>query len=217
MQAGIKTLPLILSMIVSTIVCARITQTVGYYVPAMLLSPLFCSVGIGLLTTLNAEAGPSKWIGYQVLCGIGIGAAFQSPSLAVQAVLPRADVPLGTGLVFLNQQLGGAVFLSAAQNIFSNKLTSQLSGVTELDAEIIFQTGVNELYDVVQPNEVSSVVEAYNYAITRIFIMGTALSALTIVGASVMEWKNINMKPVAKEEPKGESSRIKPDNGNQAA
>ncbi|KAF2236944.1 MFS general substrate transporter [Viridothelium virens] len=193
-EAGIRTIPMVTSFVVFAIPVAIFIQKVGYYVPAMLLSPILCAVGSGLLSTLTPSAGASHWIGYQVLYGLGIGAGFQTSTLASQNVLSRADVPLGMALMFFMQQLGGSIFLSVGQNIFSSKLVDNLAGVAGLDPKIIINTGATALRGIVPPSELGTVINAYSYALTRVFILAAALSACTILGALMVEWKSIKSK-----------------------
>jgi MFS family permease len=194
MHAGISTIPLVLTLVIVGILAAMFTQKIGYYVPAMLISPVFCSIGAGLLSTLSTASDHSHWIGYQVLYGLGIGCGFQTSNLSAQNVLPRSDVPLGLALMFFMQQLGGSVFLSVAQNIFSSKLVGRLSGVAGLDPKAIINTGATDLRSIVPSNELSTVLDAYSYALTRVFILTTALSACMILGALAVEWKSIKSK-----------------------
>ncbi|CAG9945077.1 unnamed protein product [Clonostachys rosea f. rosea IK726] len=191
MDAGIKTIPLVLSMVVFTILSAKLTERIGYYVPAMLICPILCSVGGGMLSTLDENSGHSKWIGYQVLYGFGMGCGFQGPNLAAQTVLPRVDVPIGIALLFFMQQLGGAIFVSVSQNIFANELLKRLSGVAGLDTEAVLHQGATELRKIVPPSELDVVIKAYNVSITRVFVMVAALSASIIIGSLAMEWKSI--------------------------
>ncbi|KAF4632700.1 hypothetical protein G7Y89_g5426 [Cudoniella acicularis] len=194
MHAGVSTIPLLLSLIIMGIVAAIFTQKIGYYVPAMLLSPVICSIGSGLLSTLSPSSYHGYWIGYQVLYGLGIGCGFQISTLTPQNVLPRTDVPLGMALMFFMQQLGGSIFLSVGQNIFSSKLVDSLSGIAGLDAEAIVNTGATDLRRIVPSSEISAVVDAYNYSLTRIFLLTAALSACMILGALAVEWKSIKGK-----------------------
>jgi hypothetical protein len=194
MDAGIHTLPILLSMIVFGIVAAVITQKIGYYVPAMLLSSVICAVGGGMLSTLTPSVGKNKWIGYQLIYGIGIGFGFQTSNLAPQNVLPRADVPLGMALMFFVQQLGGSVFLSVGQNIFSGQLVRGLSGIAGLDTNAIINTGATALRNIVPSGELDRVIEEYSYALARVFILTAALSACMIIGALAVEWKSIKSK-----------------------
>lgn len=102
-----------------------------------------------LLSALSLSSEHSYWIGCQVLYGVGIGCGLQTSNLAAQNVLPRADVPLGLALIFFMQQLGGSVFLSIGQNIFSSKLVDSLSKAAGLDAEAVINTGATDLRSIV--------------------------------------------------------------------
>lgn len=191
MEAGIRTIPLVLSLVVVSIVAAIFVEKVGYYLPPMLLSPVLCAVGGGMLLTLTPDAGSNHWIGYQVLYGFGIGCGFQTSTLVPQNVLPGTDVPLGMALMFFMQQLGGSVFLSVGQNIFSSQLVDSLSGIAGLNTEAIVNTGATALRNIVRPNELKKVTDAYSYALTRVFILTAALGACMILGVVMVEWKSI--------------------------
>jgi hypothetical protein len=210
-EAGIRTIPMVLSIVLFGVVVAIFTQKIGYYVPSMLLAPVLAATGSGMLSTLTPASSRAEWIGYQVLYGLGIGSGAQSANLAIQAVLPREDVPLGTGLAFFMQQLGGALFLPVAQNMFSTSLVKQLSGIAGLDTRVIINTGATDIKNVVPEAELDTVVKAYSYATTRVFVLGAALSACMIIGALGVEWKSIKkeklVKPVENREEaeKGES------------
>ena len=194
MHAGISTIPLILSFILIGILTAICTQKIGYYVPPMLLSPVLCSIGAGLFSTLTPSSEHPTWIGYQILYGFGVGLGFQTSMLPAQTVLPRADVPLGLALLFFSQQLGGSVFLGVSQNIFSSRLVERLSGIAGLDTDAIVNTGATALRSIVPPDQLKTVVGAYSFALTRVFVLTAALSAVMIVGALAMEWRRIEGK-----------------------
>jgi MFS family permease len=201
MQAGIRTIPTVVSLVIIGIVAAIAVQKIGYYAPAMLLAPILAATGAGMLSTLTPSSSSAEWIGYQILYGFGVGVGAQSASLAAQTVLPREDVPLGTAMNFFMQQLGGAMFVPVAQNLFSTQLVKRLSGVVGLDTEIILNTGATDLKKVVPAGELATVVNAYSYALTKVFILGAALSACMMIGALGVEWKSIKKaKPQAAEQ-----------------
>ena len=202
MHAGVSTIPLVLSLVIVGIIAAIFTEKIGYYVPAMLLSPVLCSIGAGLLSTLSPSSGHSAWIGYQVLYGFGIGCGFQTSTLPAQNVLPRADVPLGLALMFFMQQLGGSVFLAVSQNVFSSRLVDGLSGVAGLDTQAIINTGATALRTIVPLDQLETVIHAYSHALTSVFVLTAALSACMILGSLAVEWKKIKGKNQTKERPK---------------
>jgi hypothetical protein len=94
-------------------------------------------------------------------------------------------------MIFFMQQLGGSIFLSVSQKLFSTKLLDRLSGVAGLDAEAIINTGATNLRSVVPASNLGTVRNAYNYELTRVFIMAAALSSVIILGALSVEWKSI--------------------------
>ncbi|KAL1799022.1 hypothetical protein ACET3X_003059 [Alternaria dauci] len=191
MQAGVRTIPMVLSLVFFGIVTAVITQKVGYYVPAMLLSPILASIASGFLSTLTPHSHASKWIGYQVFYGCGLGVGAQTANLVAQTVLPRSDVSLGMAMMFFVNQQGGAIFLAVGQNMFSTQLVKRLSGIAGLDTGAIINTGATEIRTVVPANEISTVVSAYSYSLTRVFILSAALSACMIIGALMVKWVSI--------------------------
>lgn len=190
-QAGIRCLPMVLGLMLTGILAAIFTQKVGYYLPMMLISPFISSIGAALLSTLQPNSGQGEWIGYQAMYGLGIGFGFQSSIMAAQTVLQRSDVPLGVSLMFFMQQMGAAIFVSVGQNIFSTRLVDRLHGSTQLDPEIILNTGATDLGRIVPPNEMPTVVEAYSYSLTRVFLLAAALSAASLLGAVAVEPRSI--------------------------
>ncbi|KAH8812481.1 major facilitator superfamily domain-containing protein [Xylogone sp. PMI_703] len=194
-ESGIRLIPMVLSLMVAGIASGQVTARIGYYVPAMLISPVLSSIGAGLITTLKQSSGHSEWIGYQVINGFGLGLAMQVTGLAAQAVLPREDVSTGTAVMFFSQQLGGAIFVSVGQNIFIRSLVSGLDNVPGLSVMAIVNTGATDIQRDVPSQYLPQILKAYNHALTRTFIIATIMGALSILGSFTMEWKNIkNMK-----------------------
>lgn len=191
MESGIRTIPLVLSLVLFGTLSAIFTQKIGYYVPAMLTAPVLASIAAGLLSTLQPTSGKAMWIGYQIFYGIGLGFGMQTANLASQTVLPRSDVALGTAMNFFSQQLGGSVFLAVSQNIFAHDLLGQLTGRTGLDPQSIVNTGATELRKIVSPQDIGIVIDAYNHGLTRVFILAAGLSAAMLLGAVFVEWRSI--------------------------
>lgn len=84
-DSGIYTLPLVLSLVVASIIAGGITTKIGYYVPAMLLSPCMLAIGQGLMSTFRVNESSSHWVGYQFIAGFGLGLGMQAPGLASQS------------------------------------------------------------------------------------------------------------------------------------
>lgn len=193
-NSGIRLLPMVLPMVIGSVLSGVLTSRVGYYTPFMLFGVVLLSIGAGLLTTLQVGTGEPRWLGYQVLYGLGMGMTFQAPNLAAQTVLPTRDVPVGTSLMLFSQLLSGAVFVSAGQNVLDNELLRRLARVVPgFDASAIADSGATSLTSLPGPLR-SAVLAAYNEALRRVFRVGLALTCLTILGASALEWRSVKSK-----------------------
>ncbi len=88
--------------------------------------------------------------------------------------------------------MGGALFISVANNIFDNKLKQGLQNIGGINAEIITNIGATDLRSVVAPEKLDSVLIVYNAALVQAFYVAVGLSAAAIIGAVTVEWKNTN-------------------------
>ncbi|KAL6881380.1 putative aflatoxin efflux pump [Trichoderma novae-zelandiae] len=190
-RSGIYTIPLVLSLVIAVTLSGILTQRIGYYMPALVLAPCIMAVGEGLLYTFKPDTGSPHWIGYQFLAGFGLGFGFQTANLAVQATIPKKEIPTGVSILFFAQQLGGAIFLSVGQTILNTLLVSRLENVPGLDPMMIIKSGATELRNAVPPQFVSAVVDAYNYACTHIFLAALALTCCQLVCALGIEWGSV--------------------------
>ena len=151
-KSGVYTLSLVLSLVVASVMSAAVTQRIGYHVPSMMLSACFMAIGVGLMAAFAPTTASPDWIGYQFLVGFGVGLGIQTVGLAVQATLPKEDIPSGIAVTLFAQQLDGAVVVSVGQAILSGLLVSRLSRLPGLDAAAVVRTGATELRQVV-PDE----------------------------------------------------------------
>lgn len=69
-QAGIKLLPLLISVVISSVLTGGLVSAVGYYNPFILPSMVLFAAGAGMITTFTITSPFSVWFGYQVLCGM---------------------------------------------------------------------------------------------------------------------------------------------------
>ncbi|KUI71427.1 Putative HC-toxin efflux carrier TOXA [Cytospora mali] len=196
-NSGVRLLPMVLPMVVSSITSGVLISKIGYYTPFMLFGVVLLSVGAGLLTTLQVDTGEGKWIGYQVIFGFGMGMTFQAPNLAAQTVLPTHDVPIGTSLMLFSQLLSGAIFISVGQNVLDNELLRNLAGIAGFDASTILNSGATTITALPEPLK-SLVLVAYNAALRKTFQVGLVMTCLTIFGAATLEWRSVKGKKPSK-------------------
>jgi hypothetical protein len=191
-------IPAVLGITTASMMAGFATRKIGYFTHFMYLSSIITPIGAGLISTFTTTTARPKWIGYQVLWGVGLGLGMQQPSVGAQTVLVRKDVPTGVSMMFFAQGLGGAIFVSVANNVFDNKLAQGLTTISGIDPSVVAHVGATDLRTVVPQQYLHSVLAVYNAAVKNAFYVTTALAAATIFGSLAMEWKSL--KKVAAEQ-----------------
>ena len=188
-------LPLILAVVICSMLAGGLVTAMGYYSPFMIASSIILTVGAGMLSTLEPDSPHPKWIGYQALFGIGLGMGLQQPLIVIQTALPPTDVPSATAIVMFAQTLGGAVFVSVGQNVFSNRLVHNLrQRAPGVDVATVIRAGATMVRKVVDQDVQKDVLRAYSLAITQTFYVGVAMGALSILGTFVIQWLSVKKK-----------------------
>ncbi|KAF2090639.1 MFS general substrate transporter [Saccharata proteae CBS 121410] len=194
-KSGIMNLPMILGLVVISVTSGALVTVLGYYAPFMIVSSVLMTIGAGLLTTFTPDTNHSHWIGYQFIFGAGVGFGMQQTIIAVQAALPTDDIPIATALIMFSQSLGGALFISVGQNVFTNQLIKNLAAqVPGVDSALVLSTGATDLQAAIAkqfPQFLGGVLKAYNDALTQTWYVCVAMGALSIVGALCVEWKSV--------------------------
>lgn len=189
-------LPLSLSDILAANLAGVSVMLLDYYNPFLLSGTALKSVGIGLFTTFTVSTDHEHWIPYQVIYVLGAGMTVTMPVIAVQTVLKREQVPVGTAIIMLFQFFGGSVFLAISQSVFSNELVDSLTKLALNSSEIqdIINAGSAAVREVVTAQQLPGVLNAYNTRITSAFYVATAACACAFLAAFGLEWRSVKGK-----------------------
>ncbi|KAH7021083.1 major facilitator superfamily transporter [Microdochium trichocladiopsis] len=196
-EAGLKLLPLLIAVVVSSMASGVLITVFGYYNHIILVEMALVAIGAGLITTFNLATPMSQWFGYQVVCGLGIGVGFQAGVLVVQNVVTQELVPQGTACVQFFQQLGGAVFIAVAQTLFQNGVIEGLARDTPgLDPAIIINTGANLVPQTLASMGLADLTEkvltAYMDGLRDTFYLTLGGACAAFLVAFGLEWKKID-------------------------
>jgi len=194
-KSGILTLPTVVGLMISLIFSGVATSIVGYYNFFMWFTSMLTPVAAGLMTTLKVDAGLGSLICYQALLGFAAGIGFQAPQSAAHAVLSAADAPMGIAVIQFMQGLGPAICVSAAQTLFTSRLTADLSTFApSLNATSLETMGLSDLKKNIGAKNLKGVLLGYDKAVTQTFYLPVALTCLSLVGTLGMEWRSVKKK-----------------------
>ncbi|EPE30769.1 MFS general substrate transporter [Glarea lozoyensis ATCC 20868] len=200
LRSGVMICPMIIAFVVMCAVSGGVTQRIGYYNPAMIFGAVFSAIGGGLLSTFNVNTASSKWVGYQILYGLGAGAGVPPCVLVIQTVLSTEDIPLGVSLTNLFQMLWSSIAVATAQTIFGNELAKGIAAVIPgFDVRGLSYTGASHLAIIYSPSQLENVVPIYSTAIGKTFLITASLGCVGLFCALGLQWKSMK-KTVAEGE-----------------
>ncbi|KAL0941719.1 major facilitator superfamily transporter [Colletotrichum truncatum] len=195
-QSGVRYLALCLAFIFTIFLSGWGVTKTGYYQPFMLAGTILLSVGSGLLSTLQVKSGADRWIPFQVIAGLGIGASTQQAAVAVQSTLSEGDIAIGVAVVLFFQCFGPTTGITIAQAVFASDLASGVSAqLPSVSIKEIATSGATQLSDLVSPEEFGTLLNVYNHAVTRTFLVAGAMAAASIIGVV-----GVGMKKIQSEE-----------------
>ena len=141
------------------------------------------SVGAGLLSTLDPLSSPKTWVPYQIIAGLGIGASTEQPSIATQSSLDEADAPIGVAVVLFCRNLGPAAIVSVANAVMARTLKTEIGRqLPSLDPGVVASAGATILKESVPAQHFTVLLNIYNQAITRTFLVAALLAASSVIG-----------------------------------
>ncbi|KAF1981617.1 MFS general substrate transporter [Aulographum hederae CBS 113979] len=106
LMSSIRLLPYVLSVSIGAGVVAVLVAKVRYYNPFFAIGAVFFAVGAGLVSTIDADVSPPKWIGYQIILGLGVGFVLLANVVPGQTTLAEKYHSVANGLTFLCSMLG---------------------------------------------------------------------------------------------------------------
>lgn len=194
LQSGIRTLPYLMALLLTPMISGILITLVGYYVPFMLVGSTLITIGSGLLFTLSPHSTKGQWISYQILAAFGAGLCRQIAFSAVPLVLHEDDLATASALVAFCNSLGPTLAIGIGQSIFTTSFVQQVSSVSSIDVKEVLTIGASNLSAFVSSSQLGIVEQAFNYALTRAFILSTASAGAAFCCSAAMEWINVKKK-----------------------
>lgn len=196
LESGVDMIPYFIVNAFFSILAGVLVSIIGYYVPPCLIGNAIATVGCGLLTLLSPNTTTAEWVGFQILVAAGFGLSIQQGFTAVQTVLPRDQVSIGTAAVVACQSFGGAIFVSVGNNIFQKELMVDLerNPIPGVDVAKVISAGATAFRDLVPEDVLPTMLVVYNDALRKVFIATIPLAGLAFFATFFIEWRSVKVK-----------------------
>ncbi|KAK4870166.1 hypothetical protein LT330_005220 [Penicillium expansum] len=192
-MSGVRNLPLIVSMSLAIVVSGGSITKTGHTAPLMVIGGVLATLGAGLLYSLDIGTSTGKWIGYQIIGGVGWGLAYQVPINAVHGAVGPSDIATVTGIIVFFQTVGGAVFVTAAQSAFVNQIIVHIDAAASgINSSLVVATGASELRDVFNTEQMTVILPAYMTGLKVAYAISIAAAGIALCLSFFNNFKKID-------------------------
>ncbi|KWV29836.1 MULTISPECIES: MDR family MFS transporter [Micromonospora] len=191
--AGLMSLPMILGLLVSSTVAGQLITRYGRWKAYLVAGAAVMTVGMLLLSTIDADTGVPLLSLYMAVLGTGVGMLMQNLVLAAQNDVPAHELGAATSVLTFFRSMGGAIGVSALGAVLANRVTGLL---TERLGPAAGATGggTTEVPDLAAlPAPVLAVVrDAYATATAELFLVGAPIAFLALVAVLFVREKPLH-------------------------
>lgn len=194
-QSGVRNVPLILAVSIMSIVSGVLITVFGQFAYLMILAAVIETIGAGLIYTFEIDTSAGKWIGYQIICGLGVGIGVQISIIVNQGTVDPSDLANVSAVTLFFQTIGGAFWVSAAQAAFTNRLVQKLPELAPgVDPALVVATGATELRKVFTAEQLVGILQAYMSGLKLTFLLSIVLGGVAVIISVFPKWSSLKGK-----------------------
>ncbi|MEV0528805.1 MDR family MFS transporter [Streptomyces sp. NPDC050439] len=191
--AGLMSLPMILGLLVSSTVAGQLISATGRWKIYLVIGGVAMTVGLGLLSTIDANTHFGLLSVFMVVMGIGVGMLMQNLVLAAQNDVPASELGAATSVLSFFRSLGGTIGTSVLGAILANRVATEMTKGLD-QAGVPAGTGQAAGHGVPDmttlPAPMREIVEhAYGVATGDLFLVATPFALLALIAVLFIKEK----------------------------
>jgi hypothetical protein len=125
--SGLQMVPMMLGMLLTSIISGQVISRTGRYKLFPIAGTAIMTVGLFLLSRLDAGSSAAKASALMMVLGLGMGMVMQVLVIAVQNAVDYRDLGVATSGTTLFRLIGGSVGTAILGAIFASQLSSHLA------------------------------------------------------------------------------------------
>ena len=192
-DSGLQLLPMMGGMLTTSIVSGQLVSRWGRYKMFPILGTAVATIGLYLLSRLDADTGRLMISFSMLVVGLGLGLVMQVLVLAVQNAVPYEDLGVATSGATLFRFIGGSLGTAALGAVFADRLHAILMrhGVQGASAgDDLSQLSPASLAHL--PADLRRVyVEAFTDSLGTVFLIAALVMVLAFVLALLLEERTL--------------------------
>ncbi|RFN54547.1 major facilitator superfamily domain, general substrate transporter [Fusarium flagelliforme] len=185
LDAGVRLLPLVISMIVATIVSGLMLPKTPCFSPWYIGGSVLVLVGTALMYTIDENTNNANIYGYSIMIGFGAGCYVVIGFTILQSLVPVQEISNAVAVMTIAQNFGMVLFLSLCGTIFQNTAIAEVGkALPDLPkdqvSELIAGTSSHAFQSLSQ-REKSIVVTSITAAIRCVWLLFMVAAAVSFV------------------------------------
>jgi EmrB/QacA subfamily drug resistance transporter len=190
--AGLMSLPMIFGLLVSSTIAGQLITKYGRWKAYLVAGAIVMTVGMLLLSTIDAGASVLMLSLYMAVLGVGVGMLMQNLVLAAQNDVPAHKLGAATSSLTFFRTMGGAIGVSALGAVLASRVTTLMTerfGPAATDGG-----GTARVPDLATlPPQVRAIVgDVYGQAIAELFLVAAPIAALAVVAVLFIKEKALH-------------------------
>jgi EmrB/QacA subfamily drug resistance transporter len=188
--SGLLMLPMMLGVVLASIVGGQLISRTGRYKIFPILGGALSTVGMYLLSLLDADTPQAQYSVYMAVLGLGIGLMLPVLVLAVQNSVRPSDIGSATSANNYFRQIGGSVGAAVFGTLFADRLAKRLKAELPRGAHLPDPQSVTPQLVRTLPAPVrDGYINAYADAMPRIFLYLVPVLVLGFLFAFLLKEK----------------------------
>ncbi|WEH36738.1 MFS transporter [Streptomyces sp. AM 4-1-1] len=189
-ESGLLMLPMMGGIVASSVISGQLISRTGRYRLYPIVGSAVSTVGMWLLSRLEADTPRFECGVYQAVLGIGIGLIMSVLVLAVQNSVQPSDIGSATSANNYFRQIGGSVGAAVFGTLFASRLADALAVRLPTGVDLPAPESITpQLVHALEPALRDSYIQAYADAMPRIFLYLVPVLALGLFFAFFLKEK----------------------------
>ncbi|KAJ5626314.1 Efflux pump dotC [Penicillium lagena] len=189
MRSGVLILPLSVAEALSGIVAGVIIHKTGRYLELIWIGMTLMCIGTGLYIHLDVSSSVVEIVCYQLLSGVGAGFLFQTPIIALQAIVSQEDTATATATLGFIRNIAIASSVVVGGVVFQNSMTEMkpsllAAGMSDSLAEKLTgdsaAANIEYIKDIKDIPQLLAVKHAFAWSMRNMWILYTCVAGVGI-------------------------------------
>ncbi|WP_228265823.1 MDR family MFS transporter [Microlunatus elymi] len=184
-KAGLMTIPLIITQMLSSVIIGQIVSRTGRWKPVMVMGGFLLLIGLGGLGFTDHTTDYWQVAIWMAVMGIGVGALIQNIVLAVQNTVDVKDIGAASATISFFRSLGGAVGVTVLGAVLANEVGDKIAaGLKALGgpAAAASGSGAGDLDIKDLPAPIQTIVHnAYGDSFGELFLIAAIVAIATLL------------------------------------